>query len=327
MQYIPGIDVSHWQAQIDWPAVRSAGKRYAFIKATEGTSFVDLSFERNWREAKKAGLLVGAYHFFRPLQDAKKQAEHFLKTVGREDGNLPPVLDMEVNDRLRAATYIQRVEIWINEVESQTGKKPIIYSGVSFLNSNFTIAAGGPPLWAQNHILWIANYLGPQATKPVMPTGWKNWTFWQHSASGRVNGIQGNVDLNWFNGSLTELFALTDQAPDDEDTPTENTTYLVKSGDTLRSITNKFNITMSALLEANPQMLKSGMQLNIPAGATSVEHEDDNDDIPQEIYFVQAGDSLGRIAARFGTTIDKLVEANGISNPDVIHVGQRLVIP
>ena len=147
MQYIPGIDVSHWQAQIDWPAVRAAGKRYAFIKATEGTSFVDDTFERNWEQAKQAGLLVGAYHFFRPLQDAQNQAEHFLNTADFGEGDLPPVLDMEVNNRLRPSTYIERVEIWMDEVERQTGKKAIIYSGVSFLNGNFTIAAGGPPFF------------------------------------------------------------------------------------------------------------------------------------------------------------------------------------
>jgi len=328
MQYIPGIDVSHWQATIDWQTVAGAGKHYAYIKATEGSSFVDPSFERNWRGAKEAGLLRGGYHFFRPLVDARKQAQHFIKTLPIEAGDLPPALDLEVNDRLRRNTFIERVEIWIKEVEDATGLKPVIYSGVSFLDSNFTNATGGPPLWARNHILWIANYRGLGATVPTMPRGWKQWTFWQHSASGRVDGIQGNVDLDWFNGSIDELFTLAGKSTDDVSPGDHGAReYKVKAGDTLRTIANKFNLPLHTLVRANPQLLKLDMTLTIPSSGDDHDDEDGDIVLPPEVYFVQPGDTLGLIASRFNTTITKLAKANNIADPDLIRVGQRLLIP
>ena len=119
--YTPGIDVSHWQGQIDWPAVRSAGKIFAFIKATEGTSYQDPAFPANWQGSKAAGLRRGAYHFFRPAQDPAKQADLFLRTVPQAPGDLPPALDMEASVSMRAATYISKVEVWVKTVEDRTG--------------------------------------------------------------------------------------------------------------------------------------------------------------------------------------------------------------
>ncbi len=205
MTYIPGIDVSHWQGTINWEAVKAAGKEFSYIKATDGNSFVDRQFTANWQGAKEAGLLRGAYHFFRPLQDVMSQVDIFTKTVTLEEGDLPPVLDMEVSNNLKNTTIIPRVEAWLEAIEKRTGIKPIIYSGVSFMNYSFTTSPGKPPDWATNYLLWIANYLKLSATRPNLPTGWSKWSFWQYSASGWVNGVAGAVDLDWFNGSLDEL--------------------------------------------------------------------------------------------------------------------------
>src|SRR5438552_17208341 len=94
---ILGIDVSHFQKAINWPAVAKAGVTYCFIKASEGATLADSFFKINWSGAQAAGILRGAYHFFRPLADASAQAELFANTVGDlSPGDLPPVLDLEV---------------------------------------------------------------------------------------------------------------------------------------------------------------------------------------------------------------------------------------
>ena len=100
MATVPGIDVSYWDSGIDWPKVRATGQRYVFIKASEGDSYADPTFDDNWRGEKSAGLLRGAYHFVRSNVDPKKQATKFIDYVKsmNDDGELPPVLDLETPD-------------------------------------------------------------------------------------------------------------------------------------------------------------------------------------------------------------------------------------
>ena len=93
---IEGIDVSHYQGTIDWSKVAGAGKTFAFIKASDGTVGADPTFAYNWSRARQAGLRRGAYHFFRPITDALQQAQHFLRQLGDDHGELPPVLDFEL---------------------------------------------------------------------------------------------------------------------------------------------------------------------------------------------------------------------------------------
>jgi lysozyme len=97
---IHGIDVSRYQQRISWASVKKMNVRgiqldFAFIKATEGTGRVDPLYKRNWRKAKEAGVIRGAYHFFIPWKDGRLQAEHFIKTVTLSSGDMPPVLDIE----------------------------------------------------------------------------------------------------------------------------------------------------------------------------------------------------------------------------------------
>ncbi len=191
---LPGIDVSHWQGAIDWDAVAADGVEFAFIKATEGGDYVDPRFAANWSGAQRAGVVRGAYHFFRPQTDAVAQAEHFLRTVQLAPGDLPPVLDVEVTDGRSAATIAAGVRTWLQEVERATGRRPILYTRASFWTAQMGSGFGGYPLW-------VAHY---GVSSPNIPAEWSGWTFWQHSDAGRVDGISGDVDLNWFNGDRAE---------------------------------------------------------------------------------------------------------------------------
>ena len=203
---VAGIDVSYYQETIDWPAVAAAGIRYAFLKATEGASIVDRSFAKNRANAAHAGVLCGAYHFFTPSCSAAAQANLFLRTVGKLDpGDLPPVLDLEAPNLWTNVAPPQRIRIvteWLEPVESALGTTPIIYLSPSFA---MEILKNDPAL--ARHPVWLAHYT--QAAAPRIPEPWISWTFWQHTQGGHMSGISTPVDLNWFNGSLDDLRALT----------------------------------------------------------------------------------------------------------------------
>jgi lysozyme len=195
---LTGIDVSHFQGHVDWMAVKAAGCAFAFAKATEGAGVSDPFFAANWAGMKAAGLMRGAYHFYRAQQDAAQQAAHFLSNVQFEAGDLPPVLDIEVNDGVTGATLVGGVQTWLDAVEPVAGASPIIYTNTPFWDAHFNDQFSQYPLW-------IAHY-GP-APQPL-PVGWTVWTFWQYSQSLTIAGVGGPADHDYFNGPLTQLQAL-----------------------------------------------------------------------------------------------------------------------
>ena len=199
---IHGIDVSHYQADIDWERVRNASLdskpiRFVFIKATEGTSIIDENFNQNFYEARQNDILRGAYHFFTPDVDAAAQARFFLRQVHLEPGDLPPVLDVEKTGELTDAQLRKAVKTWLDIVENKYHVKPIIYTGYKFklryLNDPMFDAY---PYWIAHYYVEKLSYKG-------------KWHFWQHTDCGKVEGIKGDVDCNIFNGSLQQMMDLT----------------------------------------------------------------------------------------------------------------------
>ena len=191
---IHGIDVSSYQGKIDWKKVKSMKEdsvhiTFAFIKATEGISSVDAYFQRNWREAPKAGIICGAYHYFIPRKSGLWQARFFLQTVKFEEGDLPPVVDVEDLSGQSPEKMRKELKDFIHHVEKKTGVKPIIYSGLVFYRDYLKGYFDGYPLW-------IAHYY-QQELKAGATT---KWHFWQHSDKARINGISHIVDFNAFKG-------------------------------------------------------------------------------------------------------------------------------
>ncbi len=327
MATVPGIDVSYWNAGIDWPQVRATGQRFIFAKATEGDSYADPTFGDNWRGAKSAGLLRGAYHFFRCNVDPKKQASKFIDYVKsmNDNGELPPILDLETNDGQTKDKVIARVKTWLDQVEAAFGRKPIIYSRPIFLQDHFSELGGGPPSWAKDYPFWVAYYpnVYVEGSQPVLPRGWFQWNFWQYSQTGHINGIHAKVDLNVFNGSLDDLykFAGIDFGA------SKPQKYTVVAGDSFDSIANQFGITLRELLNANPQLLKIGDQLTIPSINGNGSGSGGGGTPSQRTYTVKAGDTLYAIAIKFGTTVAAIASANNITNPNQISVGQVVIIP
>ncbi|WP_240049367.1 glycoside hydrolase family 25 protein [Mucilaginibacter psychrotolerans] len=191
---IHGIDVSYAQGKIDWNRVRemeddSVRVSFAFIKATEGVMLVDSYFKRNWREAPKAGITCGAYHFFRPKKSGLWQARFFLQNVTMERGDLPAVCDVEVLDGTSPEAMRKELKVFLKHIEKKTGVKPIIYTGISFYKDYLDGYFDG-------YQLWIAHYYQSRlALDSHTP-----WRFWQHSDKARVNGINHAVDFNVFKG-------------------------------------------------------------------------------------------------------------------------------
>ena len=169
---------------------------FAFIKATEGNGRVDPYFKRNWKKAKEAGVTRGAYHFFIASRDGTTQAMNFIKKVELESGDLPPVLDVEQTNGMTATVIRQEVKECLSAFEFTYKVKPIIYTNIDFYNR----CLKG---YFDEYPLWVAHYLQPH--KPRIK---RDWTFWQHSEPGRVNGIYAKVDFNVFNGDSTEFHSL-----------------------------------------------------------------------------------------------------------------------
>lgn len=193
---IHGIDVSHHQASINWEDVKAMqikniGIGFSFIKATEGVNNEDDKFLYNWQTARKYAVTRGAYHFFNAGKSGKTQAQNFIETVRLKPGDLPPVLDVEqVNSASKEALQI-RVSEWLSMVQMHYGVKPIIYTSADF----YTQYLAGK---FDDYPLWVAHYFAKD--KPRIK---RNWTFWQHNETGRVNGINAYVDFNVFNGDST----------------------------------------------------------------------------------------------------------------------------
>lgn len=200
---IHGIDISHYQGDIDWDDLRNAmiegcPLRFIVIKATEGSSRIDEKFNDNFYMAREYGYIRGAYHFWSNKSTAREQAYFFLNKVRLEDGDLPPVLDVEHKPKDRSAEDFQRdILTWLHIVEDKYHVKPIIYTYYKFKEKYLNA-----PVF-DDYPYWIAHYY-------VDKVEYKGeWKFWQHTDVGRLPGIKGYVDFNIYNGSYYDLRKLT----------------------------------------------------------------------------------------------------------------------
>ncbi|WP_244857550.1 lysozyme [Agromyces archimandritae] len=211
-----GIDVSNWQGSINWTSVRNAGIEFAYIKATEGTSYKDPRFNTNYPNAYYAGVIRGAYHFALPnVSSGATQANYFVNNGGgwsRDNLTLPGALDIEWNPYGATCYGLSQTAMrnWItdfsNTYKSRTGRDPVIYTAASWWNQctgNWTGRSAINPLW-------VAHYT---TGSPAIPAGWGFYTMWQYTSSGSVAGIAGNIDRNVFNGTRARLLALANNTP------------------------------------------------------------------------------------------------------------------
>ncbi len=192
-----GIDVSQFQGEIDWQAVKASGVVFAFARALEGETIHDAQFAANWEGLRQAGVVRGAYHFYVANDSPAAQAEVFSSLVTLEPGDLAPMVDIESAsvDAAAPRDLVANVRRFLALIETYYGVKPIIYTDAGFWNQHMDATFGAYPLW-------VADF---DVDRPTLPNGWDDWVLWQHSPEGTVPGVAGAVDLDTFNGELQDL--------------------------------------------------------------------------------------------------------------------------
>lgn len=309
---IDGIDVSQWQGNINFQAVREAGIEVVYIRTSLGSNYTDPYWRQNYQNAKAAGLRVGFYHYLtaRSVEEAKNQASYFVSVIGDAVPDCRLAMDFESFGRLDPAQVNAVARTFLQTAEELSGYGMVVYS-----NANDTVEVFDRTLSV--YPLWIANY-GVQT--PSGGGSWNNWVGFQYSSTGNVAGISGNVDLDYFtNGIFLEDSTVTPSAPESSGT----IVITIQPGDTLWELAVLYGTTVENLAAwnniANPNLIYAGEQLRILQGSSVGNGA-------SGVYTVQLGDTLWGIAQRYGTTVSVLAAANGIANPDLIYPGEVLRI-
>lgn len=211
---VPGVDVSNWQGQIDFDAVKGAGIKFVIAKATEGIGYTDPTYNRNRNESGRVGITFGAYHWLKPKQPWNAQVAKFIQATGAAAGCAFVMLDAE-----EAGITDDQIVNWAETVRDQTGKPVVIYCGT------FTDPKVRSDRWlkfAPCLAAYPAGYAADPAPdslrRPVPPQPWGFWTMWQYTSSGVVPGIAGQCDRDVLDA---EWFAKLGTPDDSTDEPSE----------------------------------------------------------------------------------------------------------
>lgn len=185
-----GIDVSKHNGDIDFEKVAGEGYSFVFIKASEGATYKDPNFDRNYIAARKAGLKVGAYHFFRKNREGAAQARNFMRSVSGVQLDMPLVVDIEdwSNDYLVSKADTRKRLVEMVKTLKSSRRRIIIYTNGNGYDEYYK------PNFADDE-LWLCSFNEPDSIKNT------GHIFQQYSHWGRVKGIKGDVDLNVFMGS------------------------------------------------------------------------------------------------------------------------------
>ena len=203
-----GIDVSVWQGAINWNQV---GKQvdFAFIRVANGLT-IDPYFRRNWEESHGKVKHRGMYQYYRPGIDPIEQAHMVINSCsGSTMDDLPVVLDVESIPRDMYVEDVARgAEMWCQEIERYMLIPPIIYTYALF--SLWNVSSQWVK-WGDKYPLWVADYRAGELQAPIsIPKPWDDWKIWQHTASGKCQGVTGKVGKNVFNGTYPEMKAWVD---------------------------------------------------------------------------------------------------------------------
>jgi lysozyme len=230
---LKGIDVSHWQGDINWEQVRNSGVEFAFIKATEGSHYVDPLLRKNAQEAIKAHLNVGFYHFARFNNEGavKAEAHHFIKTIHQETSQLPHVLDLEVTNGLDKTELSRLAKAFLDLVHAETGKDVMLYTNTNMAKRHLTSLLKEYPLW-------IAHY---GVDRPDENEIWKKWQVFQYTSKGNVPGIKGYVDLD----EMVPEWMSDEQA---------SKIYKIRKGDTFWELEDRYGLRHGVLQKLNPDL-------------------------------------------------------------------------
>jgi lysozyme len=307
-QVYPGMDVSEWQGDIDFEAVRESGVETVYIRAGEGSDYIDRYFESNYEKASAAGLKIGFYHYVTAANpaEAAKQARFFYSLIEGKSFDCYPAMDFESFPGLDRDAINAIASAYLDTLSNLLNYRPAIYSDAYNAANTWDASLTAYPLWVAEYGVMQPQNLGP----------WEDWAGFQYSDSGQIPGIEGNVDLDQFKDTIF----IQPEESENGTGGTPQTTYTVQAGDTLWAIARRFGTTVSELAAqnrlSNPNLIFPGQILILPRSTA-----------PLTTYTVRSGDTLSELALRFGTTVSALVSLNNIANPNLIYPGQVLTIP
>lgn len=274
-----GIDISRYQGTVDFDRVAADGIDIVYMRAGEGNDYIDPEYERNYQQAREAGLKSGAYLYVTAttVDEGREQAKFFASLLQGKEFACRPVMDFENLRGLNRQTANDIALAFLQTLEEETGVTPAIYTGAYKVEAVWDADLAAYPLW-------IAEY---GAEEPKTTGAWKEWSGFQYTDKGQVDGIDGDVDLDRFRPGIL----LNGGEPTPEPTASP-----------------KPSITPKPTATPEPTATPGQCPTTIP-------------------YIVQRGDTLSRIADSLETTVAELAALNHLKNPDRIYVGQRLLIP
>lgn len=305
---LKGIDISHHQKGIDLGAIDTD---FVICKATEGNGYTDEMCDTFYQKAKSLGKKLGVYHFARPDlgNTAEAEADWFVKETLGYHKEAMLVLDWESGD----LTNVAWAKAWLDRVYSKTGVKPVIYMSASVM-----YGADWSSVVKADYGLWVANYgtnngTAQEAVFNKYPLKyWSFYALWQYTSVGKLNGYNGNLDLNYFSGdsSAWDKYAGGSPSSSKPSNPVET-----KSTDDLARevIAGKYGNGEDRKNTLGSRYDEVQARVNEILGINQVEY-----------YIVQSGDNLTKIANRYGTTVNQLVAWNNIANANLIYPGQKL---
>lgn len=300
-----GIDISHHQGDIDFDKLKG-NIDFAMVRTSYGAFYEDKKYKQNIAGLEKIGVPYGLYHFSYAtnVEEAKKEAEGFINIIKQYNPTYPIVIDIEHSDRtssVRGDTLVDITDTICSKIED-AGYYVMIYANLDYLNNKLNSDK------LDRYDKWLAQWRSN-------PTYNKPFGIWQYTSNGNVPGINGNVDLNISYKDYPSIIKNI--------SPSKEINYVVKKGDTLSGIANKYGTTYQNLASynniSNPNKIYPGQIIKI-SGTT---------DITPTTYVIKKGDTLSSIAIKHGTTWQKIYEKNKKvigSNPNKIHPGQILKI-
>ena len=313
---LKGIDVSTYQGNINWEKVKKKVD-FAIIRCGYGNDIKsqdDNQFERNVTECERLNIPYGVYLYSYATTKAMIDSEvcHVLRLIGSRK---PFCVYIDMEDKstagLGVATLTDFAKRFCEAVKAK-GFKVGVYANQNWFQNYLDVKS----IHEAGYSIWCAKY---STEEPKIAA---EFDIWQYSSSGSVDGINGRVDMNNMYHDIRGIKA--EPTVPEATVSKAETVYTVKAGDTLSGIAGKFGTTYQELAKyngiANPNIIFPGQKIKIP-GSQKVEKE------PEVVtYTVKKGDTLSSIAKKYGTTYQKIAKDNGISNPNLIHPGQKLVI-
>ena len=311
-----GIDVSEWQRDINFTEVKNAGIDIVYIRSSVGSNYVDPYFKRNYEEAKRNDLKVGFYHYVTALNtsEAREEAKFFASVIKDLEIDARLAMDFESFGNLNRTEINEISKAFLTELKDLTKKELVIYSDASNAESTFDKST------ADIAPLWVAEY---GVKTPRNNSNWSSYVGWQYNDEGRINGITGYVDKDYF----TKEVLLSDTTPIKVENSTKPTYkyyyYKVKRGDTLTKIAREYDTTVQSIARENDirniNRIYVGEVLRIRSNI-------DRTPTAVKTYTVKQGDTIRSIASKNNKSENEIKTLNGFRNNITLLPGEKVIV-